>query len=1039
MELKRYRKGIGGWVQWTIAQRRIVYLMVAAVALVGLFGITRMNKDEFPTFEIKQGLVVGLYPGATAAEVETQLAVPLEETLFSFREVIRGSTRSVCRDGVCYIYTDLNCPQSKKDEVWSKIKLKLQERKMLLPAGVVAVVVLDDFSATSAMMIAVQSEDKGYTELEDYARRLAERLRDIDMLSSVSVLGTRDEEIAVTLDMERLSAYGIDPVSLMLRYRTSTLTVPDGQFDAGYVRAPLHVAAPVATERDVAEQIIYADPSGGMVRLKDVARVERRLKKASSSVSYNGRASVILSLVMRPDNDITAFGREVDRVLDSFRETLPASVTLTKVTDQPQVVGGAVFSFLRDLLISMLVVILVMLLLFPLRSALIASSGLPVITAMSLSVMYLSGIDLNTVTLAALIVCLGMIVDDSIITMDGYMDKLGRGLSKVEAACASAKELFMPTFIATLAISLMFFPIKVILTGYMRDFVKFFPWVILVSLMISLLYAVSVVPSLETRFIHAPHRGDENFIARIQSVLFRALEGAYAKAQRWCFRHPGMTLTLGAVAVGLGVVMFTRLNMQMVPKAARDFFVVEMDLESGAPVERTRAAADSLEHLLLSDSRVVSVTSFVGASVPRFSATYAPKLPLPSSAQLIVKTASTRATEEILREYESRYEHLLPSALIRFKQMDYQAVDAPVMVTLRGEDRDALQEPAEQIQAWLSARNDEMKWVHREGDDFETALQVELDPEEAARLGVNRSLLSLQLGGAFNGQTLATLWEGDRALQVNLYGDGIGKGMPYDVVGDQMVATALPGVSVPLRQLATVRPEVVPAQLERRGGKPSVTVYADMKYGCSQPAVMGPLQEHVSSLDLPEGVDVSYGGLSAMNAVLGPEIGFSFFIACLILFVFLLIHFHKPSIALLTMAMSSLCLFGAFLGLWLFNLDFGMTAALGLISLVGIIVRNGILLYEYAEDRRFKDGMDVREAAMEAGKRRMRPIFLTSCTTALGVLPMVIGGDLLWQPMGVVICFGTLLSIGLVVLMMPVSYYLLFRRQDAAPKKSENF
>lgn len=1037
MELKRYRKGIGGWVQWTIGAKRIVYVMVAAIALFGLFGISRMNKDEFPTFEIKQGLVVALYPGATAAEVETQVAKPLEEALFSFREVIRSETVSICRDGICYIYADLNCHQSKKDEVWSKIKLKLQERKMLLPAGVLAVVVMDDFSATAAMLVAIQSEDKSYSELEDYAEDLSSHLREVEKLSSVTILGTRDEEIAVTLDQERLSSYGIDPATLLLTYQSASMTVPDATFDAGYVTAPLHVASPVSSEKDVASQIVYSDPDGNLVRLKDVARIERRFKKESESVSVNGHACVILSLVMRPDNDITAFGRDVDKVLDAFQAELPESVILTKVTDQPKVVGNAVYSFLRDLGISMLVVIFMMLLLFPLRSALIASSGLPVITAMSLAVMYLTGIDLNTVTLAALIVCLGMIVDDSIITMDGYMDKLGRGMSKVEAACASAKELFMPTFIATLAISLMFFPVKIILSGYMKDFVKFFPWVILVSLMLSLVYAVSMVPSLETRFISEPHRGDENFIARMQSRLFAFLEKLYAKAQGWCFRNPRLTLLMGAFVVGLGILMFTRLNFQMVPKAARDFFVVEVDMENGAGIEKTRAAADTLEKLLLSDRRVVGVTSFVGASVPRFSATYAPKTPSPSSAQLIVKTTSTRATEEVLREYESKYEHMIPSAMLRFKQMDYQPVEAPVMVKLRGEDREALLSPADSIRDFLARRDSEVKWVHSAGDDFQTALSVELDADEAARLGVSRGLLSLQLGSSFNGQTIATLWENGKPVQVNLYGEGIGEGMAYSRVGDQLVATALPGVNVPLRQLASVRPEVVPTQLERRGGKPSVTVFADMKYGRSQPAVMAPLKRFVSSLDLGEGVSVSYGGLSTMNSKLGPEIGISFLVACLILFVFLLIHFRKGSIAMLTMAMSSLCLFGAFLGLWIFNLDFGITAALGLISLVGIIVRNGILLYEYAEDRRFKDGMDVKTAAMEAGKRRMRPIFLTSCTTALGVLPMVISGDLLWQPMGVVICFGTMLSIVLIVLTMPVSYYLVFRRQDEKPSEEK--
>lgn len=1021
------RSGIKGWVEWTILHKKIVYIIVAALALTGIWGVSRINKDEFPTFDIKQGLVVGIYPGASASEVELQLAKPLEETLFSFREVIRSTTRTVCRDGICYIYADLNCPQSQKDQVWSKIRLSLQDKKALLPAGVLAVAVLDDFSALSAIMLSIQSTDKEYTELQEIAQRLSDRLRRLDKLSAVTLVGTRKEEIAVLVDMARVSAYGIDPATLLLDYQTAGMPVPDGTFNAGYTTEPIHIDPAVTGEQEVSERIVYADAAGNVIRLKDVARIERRYQQAAERVSYNGIPCVVLSLEMRPDNDITAFGREVDKVLEEFSADLPQSVTITKITDQPRVVGKSVFNFMRDLVIAMLVVIAVMLMLFPLRSALIASSGLPVITAMALCVMYVAGIDLNTVSLGALITCLGMIVDDSIITMDGYMDKLGRGLGKVEAACQSAKELFMPTFIATLAISLMFFPVKIIISGYMGDFVQNFPWVILISLMLSLFYAVSMVPSLETRFICAPHSGDENLVARLQQKLFDAIDRAYAKSQAWCFRSPGMTMLIALVAVGMGVAMFTRLNIQMLPKSARDFFVVEVDLESGNTLEATKSVTDSLEKILLKDRRIVSVTSFVGCTVPRFCATYAPKIPLPTRAQLIVKTTSNKATVSYLEDNETRLEHIIPKATIRLKQMDYQMTEAPVMVTFSGEDREALYPSADALARYMKMEmGDQLRWVHTDNDDIQPMVNISLDKEEAARLGVNRTLLSLQLAGSFTGLPLTKIWEDGREVPVTLYGVGDCGEMPYSVIGDRMVTSAIPGVCIPLRQVADIAPSASVAQIERRAGEPSVSVFGEMLMGRSQPQAMKSVTAFVKGLELPEGASVSYSGLSSLNRMIGPEIGLAFFVACLILFLFLLFHFKKPSIAFLTMAMSMLCLFGAFLGMWLFNLDFGITAALGLISLVGIVVRNGILMYEYAEYKRAQ-GMDVLEASIEAGKRRVRPIFLTSCTTALGVLPMIISADLLWQPMGVIICFGTLLSIFLIVLVMPVSYYLAFR------------
>lgn len=1041
MEINKHFKGIGAWVRWAVRERKLVYLFVAAISISGLVCLKFMNKDEFPTFDIKQGLVAGVYPGATAAEVEEQLAKPLEETLFSFKEVDRGSLKTVCKDGICYMYVDLNCHQSMKDEVWAKIKLGLQARKMTLPMGVLAVAVLDDFSNTSAMLISLESSDKSYGELQDYAEELCTMLRALPKLAKVSVVGEQSEEIAVTLDREKISSYGIDPASLMLGYTASTMDVPSGSFRTDYVNAPIHVIDGASSEREIFEKIVYSDPAGNIVRLGDIATVTRRCKDPDSIVSFNGNNCLILSVEMRPGNNIVAFGEDVEVILGRFEAGLPDSVTVSRVTDQPKVVEKSVYAFLRDLLISMLVVILVMVILFPIRSALIASSGVPVCTAVALAIMYFTKIDLNTVTLGALITCLGMIVDDSIITIDGYMDKLQRGYRKLDAACASAKELFLPTFIATAAICMMFFPMTHIITGYLGDFVKLFPWVILMALMMSLFYAVSVVPSMEIKFIQADGERKKSAVSRIQEHFFNFIQRVYETAEGWCFKHPKATLCGGLCAVALGLLMFSRTNIQMMPMAARDFFVVELEVENGADISRTAFYADSLEAMFLADSRVESVTSFVGTSAPRFCATYAPKLPSPSIAQMLVNTKSNRDTEEMLRHFEENYENIFPGVSVRYKQMDYNGAEAAIVISLRGDDRQALLDAASKIKTRMYGMDKELKWVHSSCDNFISSVNVELDPDEASRLGVNKPMVALSLAGTFNGQTVCSIWEGSNEIPANLYSEGLDPSMPYETIANQMVATSVPGVSVPLRQVAGISPDWSLSQLDRMGGRESVSIYADMRFGRSQPAAMKTLKSYINkeiAPELPAGTDISYGGLSATNEEIFPQIAWSFFAAVMVLFIFLLIHFKKTSLALLTLVMSLLCLFGAFFGLWIFDMDFTITAVLGLVSLVGIIVRNGILMFEYAEDERFKKGVDVKTAAMEAGKRRMRPIFLTSCTTALGVLPMILSGDFLWMPMGIVICFGTMLSIFLIVLIMPVSYWQLFRNAPVVQADQNN-
>lgn len=1023
-----------------IAHKKVVYVILVALIAIGIIGIFKMNRDEFPTFQIKQGLVAAIYPGASAREVEKQVTRPLEKILFSFPEVSRGTTYSYSKNGICYIYVDLVVDQNRKDEVWSKIKLKLNQAKLQLPAGVLGVAVIDDFSSVATMLVTLESSDKGYVELKEYADNLARRLESIPELASVKITGAQEEEIAINIDFNRLSAYGIDPATLMANYQTSGLQTISGTFRTSTITSPIYINSNLANEGEIANHIIYTDPQGNALRLKDIATIERRYRKADAMVSYNGNDAIILSVEMRNDNNIVEFGHKVNRVLDDFRTTLPPSVTMSNITDQPRVVDDSILSFLRDLVISMLVVIAVMLLLFPMRSALIASSGVPVCTAVAIAIMYVTHIDLNTVTLAALIVVLGMIVDDSIITMDGYMAHLNTGTSPEDAAARSGKELIMPMFMATAAICTMFFPMTGIISGYLGDFVRLFPWVITFALGASLAYAVFVVPSLEVRFIQQfnPVTHRTSHFERIQRHFFDALQKGYEKIQQWCFDRPILTVSAGLALVAVSIVIFLNLNIQMMPMAARDFFAVEVYLEPNSTVDETKAVTDSLEHILLADKRVKSVTSFVGTSAPRFNATYAPVVPQPSFAQMIVNTHSKRATNAMLREYQNTKNNIFPNAVIRYKQMDYQATPQPLVVNISGVSTEEMKWVADSIRDYMLTMDDMLQCVRSTADGCITSVGIDLDPDEAARLGINRTMLSLFLNNSLNGITITTLYEGDERIPVVLYNNEITDSSSYDVIGNQIVPTMLPPVKVPLRSVASVAPKIDAEQYFRNAGIETIAVGADLKYGQSHPAAMKRLNQYIDTHIrpiLPSDITIKPAGLASINDNVIPEIILSFIAAVAVLFLFLLFHFKKVSLSVLTMLLSTLCLFGAFLGLWLFDLDFGLTSVLGLISLVGIIVRNGIIMFEYAEELRVNEGMDARTAAMLAGQRRMRPIFLTSCTTALGVIPMIIAGELLWMPMGVVICFGTMLSIVMVVLLMPVSYWMIYRLKERGNKK----
>ena len=397
---------------------------------------------------------------------------------------------------------------------------------------------------------------------------------------------------------------------------------------------------------------------------------------------------------------------------------------------------------------------------------------------------------------------------------------------------------------------------------------------------------------------------------------------------------------------------------------------------------------------------------------------------------MVVNTLSSKATAQVLKEYTARYENYFPNAYARFKQLDYQAVKNPLEVRVKGDNWDLMLPIADSIYRYM-VEQPEMMWVHCDYFNLAPSTRLVLKADEATRLGITQTTLSLYLREATQGATLTTLYEGSYGVPVVLYTAGV-NALNAEELGAIQIPTAIPGVWVPLRQVASIEPGWHHTYIEHRNAVRTLTVGADLRGTTSQVDAERKVKKWIDThlTDLPEGVQIGYGGLSEINDMLIPQILWSIVAALAVMLVLLLYHFGKIGLALLTLSSAILCLFGSMLGLWLFGLDISITAVLGVLSLIGIIVRNAIMMYEYAEDARKYKHLTYREAAYQAGLRRMRPVFLTSATTALGVLPMIIAATSLWMPMGVVICFGTLFTLPLTVTILPVVYWKVHARRD---------
>lgn len=1023
-----------GFLATVIDNPKIIFLIVGLLVTFGLLGLDKMNKQEFPEFTIRSGVVAAAYPGADAEQVEQQVTTPLEEYLFTFQEVNKELTYSYTKEGIVYVYVELDNSVKNQTEVWSKIRHGLKDFKSQLPAGVLAVVVVDDFGNTSSLLITMDSKEKTYREMERYMDMLKRRLREVPAVGNIKSLGEQKEEIDVYIDKEKLAAYGISHQSLTAQLFAQGLLSIGGIIEDDENITPLHVVSPYKSELELGEQVIYTAPSGETIRLKDVARIERCYEDPTSFVTKDGNHALVLSVEMRSGNNIVKFGEAVNEVVEEFQKGLPDGVSLYRITDLPQVVDDSIWSFMKDLLTAIIVVILVMLMLFPLSSALIPAIEIPLTTAITFCIMYIVGYEMNIVTLAALIVTLGMIVDDSIVMIDGYMNNIRQAMPLRQAALQSAKEFFPSLAVATLSICGIFFPYLFTMHGPLADFVKFFPTTITISLFVSLGLAMLLTPWLEQKMIKNEPHDEEKKISvatRAQNAFFAVLQGGYEKMLRLCFRHPWVTLGAGVGSVVLAIIIFLNLPLQLMPKAERDSFAVEIHLPEGSILKQTERVANAFEEVLQQDKQITSVTTFVGTSSPRFMAAYNPKMPGKNYAQMIVKTTGYDATEAVVSRYKDSYIDSFPQAVVRVKQLDYQAVSNPIEVRLRSDDQQALRQYADTLKAHFHQFDDDLVWIHSDFDGFTSAIRIELKPEEASRLGITKAVLSANLATIYGGLPMTTIWEDDYGVAVKLRTNSPDANSELSTISSQLIPTTILGVWVPLDQVATVTPEWKPAQIAHRNGVPTVTVGADLRFGKSQPVVMKKLRPYLEGefkTMLPDNVQMSYGGLDSVNEDTMGDIIVGLIASVLIIFFFLLFNYKKIRLTLLSLSGTMLCLLGAFVGLWIFGCDVSLTAIIGIVSLIGINMRNTIVMFDYAEELR-SQGIPLKEVAFKTGCRRMRPIFLTSATTAVGVIPMIIHKSALWMPMGIVICFGTLCAITFIVTVMPVAYWKLFDKK----------
>lgn len=1017
-------------IQASLKYPQVTLTVLLLVFVMGVYSLLTMPRREDPKITIRTGLVVAFYPGANSQQVEEQVAKKLEQYLFQYEEVRKEKTYSTSRDGAVIINVELEEWVKDPDVFWSKLKHDLQLAKMQdLPKGVIGPIVNTDFGDTIAMLISLESDSLGYRELKSYLEKAEDRLRTLKAVSKIKRYGEQPEQITVTSYSKKLAQYGIRFQQVMLVLQSQNAISATGDVKSGSSQVPLYTTGYFGTEQQVAEQVVGVSPNGGVVKLGDVADIKREYAEPSTDYLVNGHKAMMLSVEMQEGNNIVQFGKDVNAILEQVQQYLPSGVHINTIVNQPRIVQTSVNDFIREFFLAIVSVIIVTIILLPLRIAAVAAMAIPVTVAVTFALLHMIGIELQQVSLAALIVVLGMVVDDAIVIADNYVELLDEGLDRATAAWRSAGDLVVPVLTATATIIAAFMPM-IILSGSVGEFIFSLPVTVSIALASSFIVAMMLTPYLCNRFIKkglnsAPEKGKP--AKRKKKSVLDYMQQGYDAALAWCMRFKGITLAVGFLSVVAGALLYFQLKQKFFPAAERNQFVVEVWLPTGTKLDKTRAALSRLVTEIRKDKRVTSYASFAGTSAPRFYYNFSPEPPVTNFGQILVNTKTNKETEELAASLIQKVDTLVPEGRPHVRLMQQGSLLlAPVEVRIIGPELPQLQSIGAQVtQLLVKATGTSDVRTNFMEDYYGVNININ---QEGNRLGFSTVTVATSTYVGFKGYPVTTMYEGDNPVNIVMRLDEEDR-QNFTDLANTYVSSPVTGTSVPLRQIATITPSWQTGRIVRRNGVRTLSVLSETQPGALASEILNQVKPAIAALPLPPGYRIEYGGEQENQDETFSQMIVALGISILLIFLILLFQFRNLKETLVVMTAIPLSLFGALLGLLLTHNPFGFTSFIGLISLSGIVVRNAIILVDYTNEM-IRNGKDIATAAAEAGKRRLRPIFLTAMAAAIGVLPMIVSGSPMWSPLASVLAMGVLFSMVMALLVIPVLFTVVIKPAD---------
>jgi multidrug efflux pump len=1006
---------------WAVAHPALVLFMILALGVGGALSFGRLGRAEDPNFTIKVAVVTAIWPGATAEEMQNQVSDRIEKKLqeLPFFDKVQTYTKPAFT-AMQVSFRD-NTPAKQVPELFYQLRKKLEDLRGELPSGLIGPNVNDEYGDVDSVLYMLTGDGADYAQLKTVAESLRQHLLKIPSVVKVNVYGVQDERIHVEFSHAKLATLGISPQAIFDSLARQNAVTPAGTVETAAQRIAVRVTGALEGAQAVAETPVEA--GGRVFRLGDIATVSHGFEDPPNDlVRQRGTPALGIGVVMAKGANILIFGEAVQAETNAFMAQVPVGFEIEQVADQPKVVEHAIGEFERSFVEALLIVLFVSFLSLGLRTGIVVALSVPLVLAITFVVMMVLGMDLHRITLGALIISLGLLVDDAIIAVEMMSVKMEQGWDRISAAGFAWTSTAFPMLTGTLVTAAGFLPIG-FANSAVGEYAGGIFWVVAISLVASWFVAVIFTPYLGVKLLPASlAKGHADPHAIYETRLYRALR----RIVQACVRRRGLMVVTTLVIFATAIVAFGRVQQQFFPLSERPELFLQMRLPEGSAIGTTQRTAESAEALLAGDQDIATYTTYVGQGSPRFWLGLNPQLPNESFAEIVIVAKDVEARERVKARLERAFaEGALSEARVRVDRFNFgPPVGFPVQFRVVGPDPMQVREIASTVRDVMRG-NAQVIDPHLDWNEMSPAVRIVVDQERARVLGLDPQTVSQTLQTLLSGFPVTTVRQGTERVEV------MARAIPSERldlgrIGDLTIVSRN-GIPVPLAQVGRIEYTHEEPILWRRNRDMSITVRADVIDGVQPPDVTAAIWPNLQTIrdELPAGYRLEIGGAVEESEKANASIYVLFPVMLAAMLTLLMIQLQSFSRLVLVFLTAPLGIIGASLALNLANKPFGFVALLGLIALAGMIMRNTVILVDQIEHD-VSTGLSRREAIVEATVRRARPVVLTALAAILAMIPL--SRSAFWGPMAYTIMGGLFVATFLTLLFLPALYALWFRR-----------